>query len=102
MHGLRLIFIPHQNVNINNDKMFQNYVENYLDSFNGHYAGYIAAGTTATEGKRSGVFYQYIIENHSPSLLAYLQEYIARNPMHGYNVDIYEGQIGQPEILINV
>ena len=63
---IRMVFEPHKNVNVNHDKMFEYYSENYLSDFDTTWGGYITL--SASEMAHSDIIanqpcYQRYIES---------------------------------------
>lgn len=99
-NDVRLVFVPMKGTNVNHDEMFRCYVENYLDGFSGGYAGYIVSQSTVNGAMRTGVYYQYLIKDCSYNELRYLIEYLERNPMHGYWIDLYSKVLPEMEFEV--
>ena len=104
---IRMVFEPHKNVNVNHDKMFEYYSENYLSDFDTAWGGYITIG--ASEMLHSDTIanqpcYQRYIESSKgdQATLNKIIEYTKTNPMAGYTTHIYANPEGGNEIKINL
>lgn len=94
MTKLRLMFEPHEDVNINDAKLFRHYAENYLEDFHPDWGGSaMMSETKKIEGRLEPVWQVLIRESkevEKSALLAYLDE----NPMEGYWVHVFEETAG--------
>lgn len=85
----RLYFEPKPGVCVNHNDMFKHYVLNWLDGFDVDFGGYIAMNSLEKEYGKGEPVYQVILRNPTPMSFGYLNEYIDRNPLHGYVVHRY-------------
>ena len=97
---IRLIFEPEPNVNVNHDKMFEFYSENYLGDFNTTWGGTIVMDNFAKKHYRQEPCYQRYIESSQgdQATLNKIIEYVKQNPMAGYTTHIYANPQGGNEI----
>ena len=100
MMDLRLCFENKAGVTIDDRDVFRHYAENYLSGFEIEWAGTISVSHVDKKTYNKEPLWQYKINNASPACRDYLCEYIARNPMCGYFVHIYQTERGQPEAKI--
>ena len=97
---IRLIFEPEQDVNVNHDKMFDYYSENYLSDFNTKWGGTIVMDNFVKKHYRQEPCYQRYIESSQgdQETLNKIMEYVKKNPMAGYITHIYANPHGGNEI----
>jgi len=88
---IRLIFEPEPNVNVNHDRMFEFYSENYLSDFDTKWGGTIVMDNLVKKHYRQEPCYQRYIESSQgdQTTLNKIMEYVKRNPMAGYTIHIY-------------
>ena len=89
MSEIRLFFEPKHGTNVNHDEMFEHYTSNWLDGFDVEFGGNIAMNAVDKVLGKLEPVYQYILREPSYACLEYLDEYINRNPLHGYYIHMY-------------
>ena len=96
---IRLIFEPEPDVNINHDRMFEFYSENYLSDFNTKWGGTIVMDNFVKKHYRQEPCYQRYIESlkGDHKTLNKIIEYVQSNPMAGYVTHIYANPEGGNE-----
>jgi len=97
---IRLIFEPEPNVNVNHDRMFEFYSENYLSDFDTTWGGTIVMDNFVKKHYRLEPCYQRYIESSQgdQETLNNIVEYVKKNPMAGYITHIYANPHGGNEI----
>ena len=96
---IRLIFEPDPQVNVNHDKMFDFYSENYLSDFDTTWGGYIVMDNFEKKNFKQEPCYQRYIESSrgDQDTLNKIIEYVKQNPMAGYTTHIYANPQGGNE-----
>ena len=92
---LRLCFENKAGVNIDDKAVFQHYASNYLAGFDVKWAGSIMIPHQERKTRSMEPVWQYMIQGASIACRDYICEYLARNPMCGYFVHVYELQPGK-------
>jgi hypothetical protein len=97
---IRLIFEPEPNVNVNHDRMFEFYSENYLSDFDTTWGGTIVMDAFEKKHYRLEPCYQRYVESSQgdQNTLNKIIEYVKENPMAGYTTHIYANPQGGNEI----
>jgi hypothetical protein len=97
---IRLIFEPNPDVNVNHDKMFDYYSENYLSDFNTVWGGSIVMDNFEKKHFKQEPCYQRYIESSrgDQETLNKIMEYVQSNPMAGYTTHIYANPEGGNEV----
>jgi hypothetical protein len=100
---IRLIFEPEPNVNVNHNKMFEFYSENYLSDFDTIWGGYIVMNNFEKKyGKFEPCYQRYIASDKADEeTLERVVEYVKNNPMAGYVTHIYSNPKGGNEVKIS-
>lgn len=88
---IRLIFEPEPDVNVNHDRMFDFYSENYLSDFNTKWGGYIVMDNfTKKHFKQEPCYQRYIPSSQgTQKMLDDIITYLNNNPMAGYYTHVY-------------
>ena len=96
---IRLIFEPEPNVNVNHDRMFDFYSENYLSDFDTKWGGSIVMDNFEKKHFKQEPCYQRYIESSrgDQDTLNKITEYVKQNPMAGYTTHIYANPQGGNE-----
>ena len=102
---IRMVFEPQVGVNVNHDKMFEYYSENYLSDFDTKWGGYIiipASEMAHSDNIANEPCYQRYIESSKgdQATLNKITEYTKTNPMAGYTTHIYANPEGGNEVKI--
>jgi hypothetical protein len=97
---IRLIFEPDPKVNVNHDKMFDYYSENYLSDFDTVWGGSIVMDNFEKKHFKQEPCYQRYIESSrgDQETLNKIMEYVQKNPMAGYTTHIYANPEGGNEV----
>ena len=97
---IRLIFEPDPDVNVNHDKMFDYYSENYLSAFDTVWGGGIVMDNFEKKHFKQEPCYQRYIESSrgDQETLNKIMEYVQSNPMAGYTTHIYANPEGGNEV----
>jgi|LauGreDrversion2_6_1035139.scaffolds.fasta_scaffold18940_2 hypothetical protein len=98
---IRLVFEPHEDVKINNNKTFRHYAENYLSEFPAEYGGFIMLDINETYYQRNEPLYQFLMHQGDDSILTDLLKYLQNNPMHGYHTHVYVNEKNLREVAIS-
>ena len=101
---IRLIFEPEPNVNVNHNKMFEFYSENYLSDFDTKWGGYIVMNNFEKKyGKQEPCYQRYIGNDQAnEETLRNIVKYVRDNPMAGYVIHIYSNPEGGNEVKIDI
>jgi ribosomal protein S17E len=101
---IRLIFEPEPNVNVNHNKMFEFYSENYLSDFETEWGGYIVMNNFEKKfGKMEPCYQRYVKSSRgTQETLNRIIEYVRNNPMAGYVTHIYANPEGGNEVKIDI
>lgn len=94
---LRLCFENKAGVSIDDEAVFQHYAFNYLSGFPVEWAGIVSLGHRERLTANMQPLWQVRIADASIACRDYLCEYLARNPMCGYYVHVFEKRSGGPE-----
>jgi len=96
---IRMIFEPDHNVNVNHDRMFEFYSQNYLSDFDTTWGGTIVMDNFSKVNYRQEPCYQRYIESSKgdQETLDKIMEYVKQNPMAGYTTHIYANPEGGNE-----
>jgi len=96
---IRLIFEPDPSVDVNHDRMFDFYSENYLSDFDTKWGGSIVMDNFEKKHFKQEPCYQRYIESSKgdQDTLNKIIEYVTQNPMAGYTTHIYANPQGGNE-----
>ena len=96
---IRLIFEPQPNVNVNHDRMFEYYSENYLSDFDTTWGGTIVMDAFEKKYFRLEPCYQRYIPSKqgTKEMLDKLTDYLNTNPMAGYHTHVYMSDGGNEQ-----
>jgi hypothetical protein len=101
---IRLMFEPKPGVVCNVNEMFRCYAENYLSDYpEFEWGGYIVMDASNYKYSKSAAnepMYQFLATDATDVLLKQIQDYIFKNPMHGYHKHISVGYPDSNEELI--
>jgi len=96
---IRLIFEPEPNVNVNHDRMFEFYSENYLSDFNTIWGGTIVMDNFVKKHYRQEPCYQRYVPSQqgTQEILDNILDYLNTNPMAGYYTHVYMSDGGNEQ-----
>jgi hypothetical protein len=101
---IRLMFEPKPGVVCNVNEMFRCYAENYLSDYPEFvWGGYIVMDVKEMRYNNSASgepLYQFVASDATDVLLKQIQEYILKNPMHGYYTHIHYSINGENEKIL--
>jgi hypothetical protein len=101
---IRLMFEPKPGVVCNVNEMFRCYAENYLSDYpEFKWGGYIVMDVKEMKYNDSASgepLYQFLAVDATDVLLKQIQDYISRNPIHGYHTHIHYSQNSENEKIL--
>jgi|TARA_B110000285_G_scaffold220797_1_gene272964 ribosomal protein S17E len=97
---IRLVFEPEKNVNVNHDKMFEFYSQNYLSDFDTVWGGSIMIDNFSKKHYKQEPCYQRYVPSvrGTQELFDKIVKYIKSNPLAGYTTHIYSNPEGGNEV----
>jgi len=102
---IRLMFEPKPGVVCNVNEMFRCYAENYLsDHPEFEWGGYIVMDVNEmkyNDGASGEPLYQFVATDVSGNKLKQINDYVSKNPMHGYYTHIHYSVNGENEQALN-